>query len=319
MANSAAMVRADWRRRTATRRWTTTVVVGLGLAVGCAPGPDTETGPRTVASAVRPATKSLRVSMMALHQMGGVPPGWKLTPPPGNVDVGRQTFVDLGCHSCHEVEGEAFTEDTDGVGPELTGMGAHHPPGYFAEAILNPDAILIEGPGYISEDGRSAMPSYPDLTAQQLGDLVAYIASLKTGGPHAGHVMGGAAAPSRRLRERPPPPEGEAEAFLTQVYDVKPGRLQAFEAWFQGEGAAKFFAYPGLVSIETYVDVAKRGPGVITVFGFKDQESLRRFSGDIREDRPALGIDEFAGPHDHRRSDRPPVYRVPSLSAERPG
>ncbi len=288
------------------------------FALGCAPGTDTETAPRTVEPASRPATKSLRVSMMALHQMGGVPPGWKLTPPPGDVEVGRQTFVDLGCHSCHRVEGEAFAEDTDGVGPELTGMGAHHPPGYFAEAILNPDAILIEGPGYISEDGRSAMPSYPDLTVQQLGDLVAYIASLKTGGPHAGHVMGGGQA-RRRNRQRPPAPEGPARAFFTQAYEVKQGSLPAFEEWFQREGAAKFFAYPGLVSIDTYVDETKRGPGIITIFGFTDKTSLQRFGGDLRKDRPALEIDEFVGPHDHQRSDQPPVYRVPSLSAERPG
>ena len=62
--------------------------------------------------------------MMTLHAMGGVPPGWKLTPPTGDVANGRQLFVEFGCASCHRVEGEAFSaKPADGVGPELTGMG----------------------------------------------------------------------------------------------------------------------------------------------------------------------------------------------------
>ena len=66
-----------------------------------------------------------------------------------------------------------------GVGPDLTRMGAMHPPEYFAESIINPNAVLTEGPGYVGEDGRSKMPSYSEiLTIEQLIDLVAYLKSL---------------------------------------------------------------------------------------------------------------------------------------------
>src|SRR5262245_1871457 len=79
------------------------------------------------ATASRPRVPGPRLSMNALHQMGGVPPGWQLTPPPGDFGAGRTVFVDFGCPSCHRVEGEAFSAKatTGQVGPELTGMGAH--------------------------------------------------------------------------------------------------------------------------------------------------------------------------------------------------
>src|SRR2546427_12863874 len=115
--------------------------------------------------------------MAALHQAGGVPPGWGFTVPPGDVGAGRRTFADAGCPSCHRVAREAFPPPT-GPGPELTGMGSHHPAEYFVESILTPDAVLVDGPGYIGPDGRSVMPSYPDLTLRQLADLVAYLKSL---------------------------------------------------------------------------------------------------------------------------------------------
>src|SRR5262252_4231915 len=58
----------------------------------------------TEAPAVLPAP----ISMAALHQAGGVPPGWGFTPPPGDAIAGRQAFIDFGCFSCHAVQGEPF-------------------------------------------------------------------------------------------------------------------------------------------------------------------------------------------------------------------
>jgi len=86
--------------------------------------------------------------MAALHEAGGVPPGWKFTPPPGNPSEGRKAFAELGCYTCHVVQGESFPPPAPGepaVGPELSGMGTHHPPEYFVESILNPDAVLVDG------------------------------------------------------------------------------------------------------------------------------------------------------------------------------
>jgi mono/diheme cytochrome c family protein len=274
----------------------------------------------TLPPAARPETPSVRVTMLALHQMGGVPPGWKLGLPPGDPEAGRQVFADYGCPSCHRVAGEPFENEADGgVGPALTGMGSHHPPEYFAESILNPDAVLVEGEGFISEGGRSTMPSYPDMTLAQLADVVAYISSLKMGGEHAmDHPMPGDGVPLGVMRQRPTPPEQPAKAFFTQSYEVNDGQVAAFEAWFQSEGAKKFLGYPGLVSIETFVDTGRPGVAVTSVFGFTDQDSMQRFLND--KDTIAMGeeFDSFIGPHDHRAFVRPPVYRAPGLSASAP-
>lgn len=58
-------------------------------------------------------------------------------------------------------------------------MGEHHPPGYLLESVINPNAVIVEGPGYTGPDGRSIMPSYADrLTVPELLDLVAYLRTL---------------------------------------------------------------------------------------------------------------------------------------------
>src|SRR5262249_10966571 len=113
------------------------MAVALVAAGGCGSGSES---PSPAARARKPG---VRASTDQLHGLGGVPAGWKLAPPPGDVDAGRRAFVDFGCHSCHLVKGEAFAAKANAtgmqVGPELTGMGLHHPPAYFAEAIMSPD------------------------------------------------------------------------------------------------------------------------------------------------------------------------------------
>ena len=123
---------------------------------------------------------SIRISMQALHAHGGVPPGWRFRLPQGDPARGRQVFLAVGCHACHAVRGEAFSQGSRELGPELTGMGAHHPDTYLLESILNPNAVIVEGPGYTTPDGRSLMPEYRDLlTVGQLIDLVAFLKSLR--------------------------------------------------------------------------------------------------------------------------------------------
>jgi cytochrome c1 len=121
------------------------------------------------------------MTMEALHRAGGVPHGWSFNPSPGNAKSGARLFIELGCRKCHVVvDGLADAADDErNPGPELTGMGEHHPPGYFAESIVNPSAVLIKGEGYIGPDGRSTMPTYPDMTLGELADLVAYLHGLK--------------------------------------------------------------------------------------------------------------------------------------------
>jgi len=256
------------------------------------------------------------MTMNALHQAGGVPSGWKLTPPAGDVGAGRAAFVDLGCPSCHRVDGESFSaKPGGGVGPDLTGMGAHHPPGYFAEAIMNPDAVLIEGPGYIGPDGHSVMPDYPDVTVQQLGDMVAYLASLKTGGAHAGHVMPAQALLPSNLVARPTPPEAPTKAYFIQTYDVKPDQLAPFQAWWQSQGAKRFLAFDGLLTVDTYVDFTRPQNHFTSLFGFRDGAALQKFDEDPAAQTLGTEFDAFIGEHTHVVQYWPSIYPVATLSA----
>jgi mono/diheme cytochrome c family protein len=284
--------------------------------------------PASPAARPRTSPRSVRITMDALHQLGGVPSGWQLTPLPGDAEAGRRLFQEVGCSSCHKVAGEPSSESSEsqtGPGPELTGMGNHHPPAYFLEAILNPDAVLVDGPGYVSPQGHSAMPTYPDLTVTQLEDLVAYLSSLTAGDPHAGpqmpvvQMLGAAAMPSAppNPADLPSRPETAARAYFVQSYNVVPGKVQAFEEWFRREGAKRFLAIDGLVSIETYVDTLRPAPVVTTMFGFRDDAALNTFATTQDPATVAVGteFDAFVGPHDHRALTSAPMYRAPGLSA----
>ena len=149
------------------------LALGLGLAAWAQQG-------------AAPKPKPIRTTMEELHKAGGVPPGWKFTLPSGDPAKGRQAFVDFECFSCHQVKGEKFPPGKkDDVGPELTDMGSKHPAEYFAESILNPNAVIIEGPGFTGPDGLSKTPDYRDsMTVAQLMDLVAYLKSLIGGDDH---------------------------------------------------------------------------------------------------------------------------------------
>jgi mono/diheme cytochrome c family protein len=129
------------------------------------------------------------ITMEALHAAGGVPPGWQFTLPMGEPAAGREVFITMQCYTCHNVAGEHFPDHPPrDVGPDLTGMGAHHPAAYLAESILHPNAVIITGQGYTGPDGLSRMPEYnSSLTIAQLIDLVAYLKSLQAPTPDAHH------------------------------------------------------------------------------------------------------------------------------------
>jgi mono/diheme cytochrome c family protein len=264
-----------------------------------------------------PTRPSVRISMEALHRAGGTPPRWKFTPPPGDVAAGRRAFEELGCHSCHTVQGEPFSIVTK-TGPELTTMGGHHPPEYFAEAIMNPDAVLVEGPGYIDAQGHSTMPAYPDLTVAQLADLVAYIGSLTVerlgvqpaAGMHDHGAMGG--PPPVEL---PAPPAGDASSFLVQTYEVHDGKLRQLEAWFQQEAASRFRGHDGLLTIDTWIDSTGERPLLTTVFGFRSDVAREGFVNDPSISGLLARFAEFGTAKPLRSYRRPPFYRAFTLSA----
>jgi hypothetical protein len=72
---------------------------GVTLALfGCGERPDA-----TPSETMRRTPRSVRLTMAALHQSGGVPARWRFTPPTGDIAAGRKTFVELRCHTCHRV------------------------------------------------------------------------------------------------------------------------------------------------------------------------------------------------------------------------
>src|SRR6266498_1326008 len=135
------------------------------------------------ASCSKEKEKEVSHQEMAVHGMAS---DWKFTLPQGDPGEGRKTFVEVECYKCHEVEGQKFptvTEGDKGVGPELSQMAGMHPPEFFAESIINPNAVIdpdAKKLGYVGEDGKSKMPDYNSvLTIKQVADLASYIASLK--------------------------------------------------------------------------------------------------------------------------------------------
>jgi mono/diheme cytochrome c family protein len=115
----------------------------------------------------------------------GMTSDWKFKLPLGDSVAGRKLFVEVECYKCHEVKGETFpgvSEGEKGVGPELSQMAGMHPPEFFAESIINPNAVIdpdAKKLGYVGEDGKSKMPDYSSvLTTRQVTDLAAYLASL---------------------------------------------------------------------------------------------------------------------------------------------
>jgi putative copper export protein len=153
----------------------------LGLGILAVTAALTESTPARHAGHVHGVTDihaPVTMSMEELHEHGGVPPGWTFTLPDGDPDRGQRLFRRLECFRCHAVAGASFPPPT-APGPPLTGMGAHHPAGYLAESIVNPNAVIVEGPGYIGRDGRSTMPDYSgSISVTDLIDLVAYLRTL---------------------------------------------------------------------------------------------------------------------------------------------
>jgi len=148
--------------------------------------------PPSATMAEEKADAPIRMTMEQLHEMGGVPPGWAFNIPEGDPHEGRKVFLNMECYTCHRIAGEKFPSvkpDETRPGPDLTGMGVHHPRLYFAESIINPNRIVVLGEGYTGHDGLSIMPNYNDtLTVQQWIDLTAYLTSLK--GPMKQNGMG---------------------------------------------------------------------------------------------------------------------------------
>jgi Cu/Ag efflux protein CusF len=108
------------------------------------------------------------------------PKGWRFTMPKGDPAKGRAVFEKFECYYCHEVRGENFPSPTENA-PELSQMGPAHPVEFFAESIINPNAVVPKS--YRQSDGTSPMTNFAlKMTVQELIDVSAYMASLKLRG-----------------------------------------------------------------------------------------------------------------------------------------
>lgn len=139
-------------------------------------------------SACKQGERPAKTSQVEAHSHG-TPKDWKFTWPAGNAAEGRKLFVEAECHKCHEIKGETFpavVKDKGDVGPELAQMAGLHPLEFFAESIINPNAVIDDDAkqnGYVGADGKSKMPEYNDtFTVRQIADLTAYLTSLKADG-----------------------------------------------------------------------------------------------------------------------------------------
>ena len=116
------------------------------------------------------------------------PANWRFTLPKGDPVKGRAVFVKYECYNCHEIRGEEFPEPFEEEAPDLSQMGPQHPVEFFAESIINPNAVVPKA--YQRSDGTSPMRDFTDqMTLRELINVSAYIASLKP--PAAAKVVEG--------------------------------------------------------------------------------------------------------------------------------
>ncbi|MCU0490393.1 MAG: cytochrome c [Chloroflexaceae bacterium] len=95
--------------------------------------------------------------------------------PVGDATRGKEVFETNGCTACHT------TTDEKLVGPGLRGVLAGQ--GEYGSNLPNGKPITEENvAGWIRTGGTGKvgnMPSYPDLTPEQIGDLIAYLKTLQ--------------------------------------------------------------------------------------------------------------------------------------------
>lgn len=145
-------------------------------------------------------TKTISAILMisALLAISGCNPqarGFAL--PPGDVEAGLETFVNLGCNACHSVQGKIAQVPGGDVnvhvvlGGEVSRVKTY---GDLVTSIINPSHKLSRAndPDTIDEDGTSIMPNYNDMmTVQQMLDLTSMLqASYSLIPPrYTGHTM----------------------------------------------------------------------------------------------------------------------------------
>jgi len=112
-----------------------------------------------------------------------------LTGEAGNAESGREIFANrkqgncLACHANSDMADQLFHGE---VGPALDGVAGRWNEGQLRTILVNAKAVFTEQtvmPGFytleVGEDVREDLVGKTILTAQQIEDLVAYLATLK--------------------------------------------------------------------------------------------------------------------------------------------
>lgn len=109
----------------------------------------------------------------------------------GNVANGKKLAAD-NCVACHTM-GEA--KAPEGMAPNLNNIGGYSTAAYLRESILSPHAVVVPGLNVnqkpamqfysVDSSGKrtSNMPAFDFMKPAEIEDLVAYLQTLKVGGP----------------------------------------------------------------------------------------------------------------------------------------
>ncbi len=101
--------------------------------------------------------------------------------PEGDVAAGRKAFVELSCHSCHNVSRDPSLTPVEpkGNGPDLSTAAGITTAGYQTTSIISPSHIVVYE-YWGKEKQKSPMPDLTrSMTVRQLIDLVAYLQSVE--------------------------------------------------------------------------------------------------------------------------------------------
>ncbi len=102
-------------------------------------------------------------------------------PADGSVERGKQAFVTLGCHGCHDVTGAGLVRTVaPAATPVVLGGDVVHrfSDGYLVTSMIYPNRELAAAypKAAITAKGVSRMPSFADqMTVRQMIDTVAFL------------------------------------------------------------------------------------------------------------------------------------------------
>ena len=102
--------------------------------------------------------------------------------PDGNMEQGKRAFIDLGCHTCHTVEGVTDLPAPTIQPPVPVTLGGQIPfvktDGELVTSIINPSHKIAAGlrPELVQRGEGSRMPTYGEvMTVRQMIDVVTFL------------------------------------------------------------------------------------------------------------------------------------------------